>query len=526
MVAAELIQQNPQKKLGLLQIKITLSSTLNVGAYVATLGIPALTFATMFIPLVALLFMTGYHTVLALAYLLVRGEDPSRAKGGESPSSDIMLTVVIPVKNEPMELVIEAIERGLRSLGGPSPVEILVVSDDTEDYVENLLRRVRVYDVKIIRRRGVGGRSGALDIGFRLARGQYVMYLDIDAKIQLGTLDSLFRVLGKNDVVVVPWKGYCNKSTKLGESLVFMTTIYSILYYNARSALNLFVFPLGSGTVYRRKLLEVLGGWGPGIVQDDVWMGIKLASIGLRPKVLRGCYIDALVPSKYTSLRIQQCRWAYGTSEALSRGLRSVLSSPLRPVEKFEALIYLLQPAASIAMALTIILAVIAAVVDGGVGLETLISSPVAIGATAAGATLIALYSVSVTVLAQRLGYSSKWWVICMMGRAAAFYLTLVPLLALYSVLGFARVNMPYRVTPKASHEDLLGVDTYLLLLTIIALLLLGLAIVSGNIVSITVMATLLTACIYTILNHSREVPQENVASKPLLPTDTGASSR
>ncbi|RLG86627.1 MAG: hypothetical protein DRO39_02670 [Thermoprotei archaeon] len=511
IAAAEIFRQNVEK-LWLLQLKSILSAVHNVDAYLAGtgIGIPALTLATMFIPLAALFIMMGYHTVLALAYILVDNGSSSATNSKKVINNGVTLTVVVPIKNEPIELVVKSIEHGLKNFRKSNPVEVLVVSDDTIGYVEELLRKIKGSRVRVVKRSGVRGRSSALDLGYGLAKGRYVLYLDVDSRVDPSTIENLLKALEESVVVVIPWRSYCSRRTKLCEAIAFMTTIYSFLYYKARSALNLFVFPLGSGTAYRKSLLEKLGGWGPGIVQDDIWMGIRLASTGLKPKVLSEGFVDVLAPSKYTSLKIQQCRWAYGTSEALSRGLKALLTSPLRPLEKLEALLYLLQPAASIAMALTVVLAAAAAVVDRGVELGVLMRSPIAAGAAATGAALIALYYASIATLADRLGYSSKWRVLCMLGRAAAFYSTLTPLLALYSILGFARLGIPYQVTPKASHEDPLGTDRYLLIAAATTLILLVLALLSGNIVSTTVMLALHVACIYTILNHSREVSPES----------------
>ena len=507
---AQQFQRYLRELLSSLHANGAINFVLYVDTYATSVNIPVLTLTSLLLAEITLIFLLGYHSVLGLMYFRVKGK--LMLKGSFKPRSALfnggdkyLLTVVIPIKSEPIDLVVKTVRDGLKSLREVSGVEILIVSDDSEEYVRELSSKLPYRNVRVVRReRNEGGRSAALDFGFRLAKGTYVMYVDADARIGPEMAKKILESLGRSDVIVIPWRGYYGKRTKLGEAFACLTTLYSFLYHTLRSALNLFVFPLGSGTIYRKEVLESINGWGPGIVQDDIWLGTKLAVKGVEPEVLNGCYLDVLVPSKYTAFRIQQCRWAYGTSEVLSRMFWRILRAPLSAPKKLEMIVYMLQPAVSIPILASILLATAAAVVDGHLGIMALLHSPIAVGLGAAVITLSILYSVMEICIARDLGYGPTWRISCMLGRQAAFHASLIPLLAVYSMLGFLRKKLPYRITPKGSHEDMLGIDTPLLIMTVVIAALFAICAISLNLVAAVMVFAFLVPYIYTIINFNK----------------------
>ena len=507
---AQNLQRYLRELFNTLHINGGLNFILYVDTYATSISLPLLTLTSLIIAEVTIIFLLSYHSLLGLMYfrvkhklLLSRGRTSRNAlfNGG----SKYLLTVVIPIKNEPIDLVVRTVRDGLKSLREVNGVEILVISDDSEDYVRKLASKLPYSNVRVIKRKeSRGGRSAALDYGFRLAKGTYVMYVDADAMLGPEISRKIIDSLGSHDVLVIPWRGYYNKKTKLGEALAYITTMYSFMYHTLRSALNLFVFPLGSGTIYKKEVLESVNGWGPGIIQDDIWLGTKLATKGIEPKVLNGCYLDVLVPSKYTAFRIQQCRWAYGTSEVLSRMFWRIIKAPISALKKLEMIIYMLQPAISIPVLTSMLLATAAAVTEGHVGIMALLHSPIAMALGIVVVALTAFYLVIEIQVARDLSLGSVKKIAFMIGRQAAFHSSLIPLLAVYSILGFIRKKMPYRITPKGPHEDLLSIDTPLLIMALIAIALFIVCVLSLNFVAALMLLAFLSPYIYTIINFSK----------------------
>jgi glycosyltransferase involved in cell wall biosynthesis len=95
----------------------------------------------------------------------------------QSQLEQVELTVVIPVYNEPVT-VFEIVER-VRAL--PISKQIVVVDDGSTDGTSHALSRLEnVPEVQLLRHATNRGKGAALQTGFEVARGQFVIVQDAD----------------------------------------------------------------------------------------------------------------------------------------------------------------------------------------------------------------------------------------------------------------------------------------------------------------------------------------------------------
>lgn len=119
-----------------------------------------------------------------------------------------MLSVVIPCLDEGENLppLLEAVNTVLSSTG--RPYEIIVVDDGSKDatprILENLCSQHPLLRACICRRNF--GKSNALDIGFRMARGDIVITLDGDGQDDPAEIPGLLASLDGGADMVVGWK--------------------------------------------------------------------------------------------------------------------------------------------------------------------------------------------------------------------------------------------------------------------------------------------------------------------------------
>ncbi|RLG82640.1 MAG: hypothetical protein DRO39_09335, partial [Thermoprotei archaeon] len=324
--------------------------------------------------------------------------------------------------------------------------------------------------------------------------------LDADSKIDEDTIVRVASEADDDEVVVVPWRAYSYVRNRLSEALVYSTNVMSFFFYTLRSSLGLFVFPLGCGTAIPRKILRSIGFWGWGIIQDDIWLGTKLAARGIRPRTLNGGFVEVLVPSKLTSLRIQQSRWAYGTSEVFSRSFSRVIRAPLPLHVKLEMMMYMLQPAYSIPMTIALGLAVTGAFEEVHLDLLTeFISDPPVAAVLIAAGVATGLYVAAQLWLGVRVEKLSLCQTLVQLGRNAAILGVLTPVLAVYSLLGLLRKKIPYRITPKGHHEKILERDITLFILGVPLGVGAAAAIANGNLVALAVIAPFVVTEIYAL---------------------------
>jgi len=254
-----------------------------------------------------ILFVLSYY--LAILHRASRApSSPPSERCADTPS----LEIVVPVKGEPVSVVSRAVSRNLAVLDQGCTKRITVLSDDDPEHAGRLSTALSSSVVRVVRREEPrGGRTGALDdFFFRYAESDYVLVLDADAMLSDSALRHVCCSADGLTTLVIPWRGYYDEETRVAKVMKFVTDMGSGMLYTMRSRAGFFVFPLGSGTAYPVKVVRELGGWGPGIIQDDIHMGVKLALAGYGTRLLEEAQVDVLVPSKLCSLRRQQSRWA------------------------------------------------------------------------------------------------------------------------------------------------------------------------------------------------------------------------
>ncbi len=369
-----------------------------------------------------------------------------------SSSNNMLLSIIIPVKNEPPELFNRALE-SIANCGLPKDqLEIIIVSDDTpikakelKQHVASLSRKLEINVLFYHRNVPRGGRSGALNDGIRIAKGKYVMTYDVDNVLEKHSVIKAIEILeGNNDVVavVLRWKPL-NTDTRVSEMQAYALDYLMDSLYRGFSGLNLPVFPLGSGTIYRRDVLvNKLKGWDEKRIQDDMEIGIRIFSSGYKTAFVDNVGIKVELPPTIKALRIQQCRWSYGAMDALISRLNYLLTSKNIPLlGKILSIIFLLQYTPVVAVALGLM--VMSVLVYFNMLVEEILFFSSIISAIFA-----AIYVYSFIHSHKRRG-RSIWSSIVMLGRSGAIVTYLAPWITWYTLKAVLRLPYKYVITPK-----------------------------------------------------------------------------
>ncbi|PLJ77451.1 glycosyltransferase family 2 protein [Infirmifilum sp. SLHALR2] len=444
------------------------------------------------------LVMIYYLVIAVKAYRSPRRLAASRSEGCRGCS----LEVVIPIKNEPIGVVEKALRRNMEAFTSASCISrVVVLSDDDAEYVGCLKREIGGNGlVEVVRRENPkGGRTGALDSFFSASRSSYILVLDADAVVDSSTLEALCREIGGEDAYVIPWRGYAYEKTRVAEAMAFFTNLGTALLYKLRWRAGFFIFPLGSGTAYRRSTILEVGGWGDNVIQDDIFMGVKLATTGHRTALLENGEVKVLVPSRLHALRKQQSRWAYGTSEVLAGSIRRLAAAKLPWSTKLEMVAYMMHPLHTLPTFTAFLLApAIALAQPVGVSLR-------------AQLLLVASLVVPLVLLSTIYGYLMYRLVpeiyeggfkqyLVNLGRFAAILTVLSPHLSVSAVKGLLRTGYRWEVTPKGEKEKQLPREKTPHLITVWALIGAILSLIARNFYTFAISASYLIAAVYSLL--------------------------
>jgi glycosyltransferase involved in cell wall biosynthesis len=172
--------------------------------------------------------------------------------------SNDLLSVVIPCLDEGESIppLLEALNCALTATG--RPYEIIVVDDGSKDATPRILEQASAEQPLLracICRRNFG-KSNALDIGFRMARGEIIITLDGDGQDDPAEVVGLLEALDDGADMVVGWKA---KRQDPGHKIIASR----IFNYFVRQVSGLRLHDMDSGLkAFRREIVEEIALYG------------------------------------------------------------------------------------------------------------------------------------------------------------------------------------------------------------------------------------------------------------------------
>ncbi|BCU71300.1 glycosyltransferase [Stygiolobus caldivivus] len=360
------------------------------------------------------------------------------------------LSIIVPTKGESIEVLQGLINNVNELVWDKRKLEVIIVSDDSEDYFNELVNKLSIpsdLDVKIFRReKKLGYKSGALLYGYERAKGQLILTIDVDSRLPKDALIKAYAkmVTGNCDAVVFEWTGYTNNNySSLAKGLIATTVLASKALFKGKESLGLRPFPVGSGTLFKKEVLDELDGWDYKLIQDDLEIGARMAYLG-KKVCASGVPIYIEVPDNLYGFYVQQTRWALGTGEVLRNRIRHIINSPYSFTQKFDMIFHLLQYTPII---LTFILATLISLLSPFVKGDILRTPLFLVWI----ATVIG-YATTLFILALRLGLGFKNSIMAI-GRLTAFTVAISPFITISFLKGIISRNKIYIVTPKGANQ-------------------------------------------------------------------------
>jgi cellulose synthase/poly-beta-1,6-N-acetylglucosamine synthase-like glycosyltransferase len=226
-----------------------------------------------------------------------------------------LVSVVIAGRNE-SETIGECIRRALTC--GYANLEVIFVDDNSEDDSVATARRAALSAagsgrdgnrVRIFPSPRRNGKASSLNIGIRMARGEFIAIIDADSIIQYGSMQHWLLPFADPHVGGVAANIRVNNSTA---SLLtrFQEIEYALKYMAkyAEARLNLLFVISGMGGLFRGEILRRLGGFDTGLGDDR-----DLSTMIRKQRWKLAFSIDAVVwttvPATRHHLWRQRARW-------------------------------------------------------------------------------------------------------------------------------------------------------------------------------------------------------------------------
>ncbi|GGQ41647.1 bifunctional polysaccharide deacetylase/glycosyltransferase family 2 protein [Couchioplanes azureus] len=266
----------------------------------------------------ALFLVVGSLTVARTLLLLLLATRHARQRRKKTftwgPPVTEPVSVIVPAYNEKA-----GIQAAVRSLaGGDYPdIEVVVVDDGSTDGTADLVERLQLSNVRVIRVPN-GGKANALNTGIALARHDIVVTVDGDTIFEPDSIRMLVQPFAS------PAVGAVAGNVKVGNRENIVSAWQHIEYVigfnldrRLYEVLNCMPTVPGAIGAFRRTALAEVGGISDETLAEDTDVTIALCRAGWRVVYEERARAWTEAPATLEQLYRQRYRWSYGTMQAM-----------------------------------------------------------------------------------------------------------------------------------------------------------------------------------------------------------------
>lgn len=229
-----------------------------------------------------------------------------------------LVTLIVPAYNE--AVVLEAAVDGLMEIDYPR-FEVLVVDDgSTDETYAEAVRLVGVYGSNRMRviTQPNGGKASALNTGIANARGELILCMDGDSRLEPQTLRQAVKHFADPSV------GAVAGDVKVVNRLNLLTKLQALEYIEGLSLVRtahaffrrVMVIP-GPIGIFRKQVLEEVGGYYQDTYAEDCELTVRILLAGWKVKHESRAVAWTEAPESLQSFFNQRYRWSRGILQAV-----------------------------------------------------------------------------------------------------------------------------------------------------------------------------------------------------------------
>ncbi|MFN2454962.1 MAG: glycosyltransferase family 2 protein [Pyrinomonadaceae bacterium] len=233
-----------------------------------------------------------------------------------------VVTVQLPLFNE--MYVVERLLKAVTEIDYPRERLEIQVLDDSTDETQELARRIvedyraKGFDVHYIHRADrTGFKAGALENGLKTARGEFAAIFDADFVPKPDCLRKLIHHFTDPLVACAQMRwSHINGSYNLLTRLqTIMLDGHFVVEQTVRNRAGGFFNFNGTAGIWRRKAIEMSGGWQHDTLTEDTDLSFRAQLMGWRFVYLLDEDAPSEIPVEINAFKAQQRRWAKGVMQ-------------------------------------------------------------------------------------------------------------------------------------------------------------------------------------------------------------------
>ncbi|MBO0469394.1 glycosyltransferase family 2 protein [Enterococcus sp. DIV0242_7C1] len=278
-------------------------------------------------------------------YLKTDHLEPPKLKNGQIP----FVSIMVPAHNEGI-VIVRTVEALLNFSYPADRYEVIVINDNSSDNSAELLealgkefptRNLKVINTDAVT--GGKGKSNALNIGFKEAKGEVIAIYDADNTPEAHALTYLVAELmdGNEYGAVIGKFRTRNKDTNL---LTRFINIETLAFQWMAQAGRFELFKLctipGTNFVVRRSIIEAIGGWDDKALAEDTEISFRIYMMGYKIKFQPKAVTWEQEPQTLSVWFRQRTRWVKGNIYVIVKNAKLIFHPSAKRI-RFDILYFL-----------------------------------------------------------------------------------------------------------------------------------------------------------------------------------------
>ncbi|CAJ1184929.1 hypothetical protein CPR19092_LGOLGGFK_00848 [Companilactobacillus paralimentarius] len=265
------------------------------------------------------------------------------------PEQAPFVSILVPAHNEGIVIVKTVLS--LLSFDYPQDrYEVIVINDNSSDNSADLLKNLqdqfgeaRLKVINTDKVTGGKGKSNALNIGLKSAKGSIISIYDADNTPEHGALRILVAELLSDDklaAVIGKFRTRNKNATLLTRFINIETLSFQWMAQAGRQQLfHLCTIP-GTNYVIRRSVIEKVGGWDVKALAEDTEISFRVYQMGYRIKFQPRAVTWEQEPQTLDVWFHQRTRWVKGNIYVIIKNAKLLFQKKGRPI-RFDLLYFL-----------------------------------------------------------------------------------------------------------------------------------------------------------------------------------------
>jgi cellulose synthase/poly-beta-1,6-N-acetylglucosamine synthase-like glycosyltransferase/peptidoglycan/xylan/chitin deacetylase (PgdA/CDA1 family) len=225
------------------------------------------------------------------------------------------VSIVVPAYNE--EKNIGAAVTSLASSEHWGDVEVLVVDDGSTDRTPEVIRNLRLPNVRLIQVPN-GGKANALNTGMAFARHDLIVMVDADTMVDPDSVHRLIQPFADQTIGAVAGNvKVANRRSLLGKWQHIEYVIGFSLDRRLYDTMGCIATIPGALGGFRRQALAQAGGLSEDTLAEDTDLTMAIQRAGWRVVYEESARAYTEAPASLSQLWKQRYRWSYGTMQAM-----------------------------------------------------------------------------------------------------------------------------------------------------------------------------------------------------------------